>query len=89
MQPGPKLDDAKAVVDRSASEAGRDPASIGMEGRVSWGRDGLDPLVERVGQWRDVGASHVAINTMGSGFASVDDHLEALASAAAALGVAG
>ncbi len=88
VQPGPKLDDAKAVVDGSAVEAGRDPASIGMEGRVSWGRDGLDALVERVGRWRDAGASHVSINTTGSGFASVDDHLEALASTAAALGVA-
>jgi hypothetical protein len=88
VQPGPKLDEAKAVVDRSAVDAGRDPASIGMEGRVSWGRDGLDPLVDRVGQWRDVGASHVSINTMGSGFASVDDHLEALASAAQALKLA-
>ncbi len=88
VQPGPKLDDAKAVVDRSAVEAGRDPASIGMEGRASWGRDGLDALVERVGLWRETGASHLSINTMGSGFASVDDHLEALTSAAEALGVA-
>jgi probable F420-dependent oxidoreductase len=87
VQPGPKLDEAKAVVDRSAVEAGRDPASIGMEGRVSWDRDGLDRLVERVGKWRDTGASHVSINTMGAGFASVDDHLEALAAAAAALDV--
>src|SRR5258706_14278638 len=33
-QPGPKLEDAKAVVDRSAADAGRDPASIGMQGPV-------------------------------------------------------
>jgi probable F420-dependent oxidoreductase len=85
VQPGPKLDEAKAVVDGSAVEAGRDPASIGMEGRVSWDRDGVDRLVERVGKWRAAGASHVSINTMGAGFASVDDHLEALSSTAEAL----
>jgi probable F420-dependent oxidoreductase len=88
VQPGPKLVEAKAVVDRSAEEAGRDPASIGMEGRVSWGREGLDALVGRVGAWRDTGASHVSINTMGSGFASVDDHLDALTRTAEALGIA-
>ena len=36
--PGPKLDDARAVVDAAAKEAGRDPAAIGMEGRVTLGR---------------------------------------------------
>src|SRR3954468_6830521 len=35
--PGPKLDEARAIVDGAAREAGRDPASLGMEGRVSWG----------------------------------------------------
>ena len=85
VQPGPKLDEAKAVVDGAAAEAGRDPASIGMEGRVSWDRDGVDRLVERVGKWRAAGASHVSINTMGAGFASLDDHLKALSTVAEAL----
>ena len=54
---------------------------------MSWGREGLDALVGRVAAWRAVEASHVSINTMGSGFASVDDHLKALTSTAEALGV--
>src|SRR3954468_14232001 len=37
VPPGPKLDEARAIVDGAAREAGRDPASLGMEGRVSWG----------------------------------------------------
>jgi len=38
VPPGPKLDQARTVVERAAAEAGRDPASLGMEGRVaaSW-----------------------------------------------------
>lgn len=82
VPPGPKLDEAKAVVDAAATEAGRDPAAIGMEGRASWGAEGADGVVGDVARWRDAGATHLSINTMGAGFASVDDHLAALAAAA-------
>ena len=88
VQPGPDLDAARAVVDQAARDAGRDPASLGMEGRVSWGDGGADELAERAGRWRDAGATHVSVNTMRAGLASVDDHLGALASAAEALGLA-
>jgi probable F420-dependent oxidoreductase len=87
VPPGPQLDEVKAIVDTAAREAGRDPALIGMQGRVSWGPGGVDALVADVQQWRTANGSHVAINTMGMGFASVDDHLDALATAAEGLGV--
>jgi probable F420-dependent oxidoreductase len=87
MAPGPGLDEAKAIVDAAAIEAGRDPAGIGMQGRADLGPDGLDALLEDVGKWRRVGATHVAINTMGSGFASVHEHLAAQAAAADRLGL--
>jgi probable F420-dependent oxidoreductase len=85
--PGAKLDDARAVVDAAAKEAGRDPADIGMEGRVSWGEGGVTTLAEHVERWRATGASHLSINTMGAGFESVDAHLDALAEAAGAVGL--
>jgi probable F420-dependent oxidoreductase len=81
MQPGPQLDEARELVQRAATEVGRDPASIGMEGRVTWGGD-ADKLADALSSWADAGASHVSINTMGAGLRSVDDHLAALASAA-------
>jgi probable F420-dependent oxidoreductase len=87
VPPGPKLDEAKAVIERAAKESGRDPASIGMEGRVSWADGGVDRLTDHVGRWQKAGASHVAINTMGAGLASVDDHLGVLTTAAEALGL--
>jgi probable F420-dependent oxidoreductase len=85
VPPGPALDAARAIVDEAARAAGRDPSALGMEGRVSWTADGVDKLVDHVGRWRAVGASHVSINTMGAGLGSVDGHLAALAAAADAL----
>jgi len=82
-----RLDEAKSVVDQAAAEAGRDPAELGMEGRVSWGDGGAEQVAERVGRWRDAGASHVSVNTMGAGLATVDEHLGALTGVAAALGL--
>jgi probable F420-dependent oxidoreductase len=88
VPPGPKLEEAKAIVERASIEAGRDPASLGMEGRASWGVGGVDKLIDHVERWRTAGANHVSVNTMGAGLGSVDDHLEALSLAATALELA-
>jgi len=85
VAPGSRLDEARAIIDQAATDAGRDPASLGMEGRVSWGPEGIDKLLDHVGRWRDAGASHLGINTMGAGFRSVDEHLSALTTVAEAL----
>ena len=86
VQPGPRLDEAVAAVAAGAEEAGRDPAVIGMEGRLDW-RGDLDELIRRVDGWREAGASHLSINTMHAGLATVDDHLEVLGRVAAGLGI--
>src|SRR5207244_4330666 len=78
-------DRGRRMVEQAARQAGRDPASMGMEGRVSWGERGAETLMHHVQKWRGAGATHVSVNTMGAGLASVDDHLAALASAAGAL----
>jgi len=77
MSPGPELDEARGIVDQAAIAAGRDPAAIGMEGRINW-RGDVDATVREVKAWQDAGASHVSINTMGAGLGGVDDHLAAL-----------
>jgi probable F420-dependent oxidoreductase len=79
--PGPKLEQALQEVAQAATEVGRDPAQIAMEGRVSWNGN-ADDLAAGLRAWANAGASHVSINTMGAGLASVDDHLRALTSAA-------
>jgi probable F420-dependent oxidoreductase len=87
VPPGPGLDEAKAIVHAAAEAAGRDPSALGMEGRVTWGPDGAGDVVRQVTRWRDAGASHVSVNTMGTGLGSADGHLSALAAVASALGL--
>ncbi len=87
VRPGPQLDEAREIIARAAAEAGRDPAAIGMEGRVSWGVGGAERLIDHVERWRAAGASHVSVNTMGAGLDSVDSHLKTLTIIAEALRV--
>ena len=86
MGPGPGLDEARVVVERAAVEAGRDPASIGMEGRVDW-RGDSEATINELKAWAEAGASHVTVNTMGAELRTVDDHLAALSEVAASLPV--
>jgi probable F420-dependent oxidoreductase len=83
MAPGPQLDGARQIVTEAAVEAGRDPASLGMEGQLRWQED-QDKLAAAMRQWQHAGATHLSVNTMGAGFRTVDDHLAALATAAEA-----
>jgi probable F420-dependent oxidoreductase len=86
IQPGPKLDEARSIIETAAAQAGRDPSTLGMDGRVAWTGD-IGALVAGVARWEQSGATHVSINTMRAGLATVDDHLAVLAQAAAELGV--
>jgi alkanesulfonate monooxygenase SsuD/methylene tetrahydromethanopterin reductase-like flavin-dependent oxidoreductase (luciferase family) len=80
VPPGHGLEEARAMVEEAAAGAGRDPAKLGLEGRVSWGDGGAEKLAEQAGRWREAGATHLSINTMGAGLASIEDHLDALES---------
>jgi probable F420-dependent oxidoreductase len=82
VSPGPDLDEALQAIADGAADAGRDPAAIGMDGRVTWRGDEAQ-LAERLTQWQQYGATHVAVNTMGAGLRTADEHLSALATAAA------
>jgi len=85
VPPGERLEEARAIIRQAAVEAGRDPDALGIEGRVGWETGDVDRLGRQAGKWRDAGASHLGVNTMGAGLGSVDDHLAALAKAADAL----
>jgi hypothetical protein len=82
MSPGPALDEARAAVERAAVAAGRDPATLGMEGRVDY-RQGRDRVAQELAAWSAAGATYVSINTMGAGLGGVDGHLAALEAVAA------
>ena len=91
VPPGHGLEEARATVEGAAREAGRDPATLGMEGRVSLAAGPADAALakalEHAGRWREAGASHLSVNTMGAGLGGVDGHLRALAEVARALGL--
>jgi alkanesulfonate monooxygenase SsuD/methylene tetrahydromethanopterin reductase-like flavin-dependent oxidoreductase (luciferase family) len=84
VPPNDKLDAAMAVIAQAARDAGRDPATIGMDGRVNWAGD-VDRAVEHVGRWRAAGATHLSVNTMNVGVGGVDAHLAVLERVAEAI----
>jgi len=78
---GPPSDAMRQAIEnlhRYLQQEGRDPASFGIEARVS-ARDGnLDDWIRQTEAWRSFGATHISINTMGAGFTSTSDHIEAI-----------
>lgn len=81
VAPGPKLEESLEILRTAAVEAGRDPASIGLEGRISFRRDEQARVVAERDGWRAEHASHVGVNTMGAGLKTVDEHIAALGEA--------
>jgi probable F420-dependent oxidoreductase len=58
-------------------EAGRDPNAFGLEARVTW-RGDIDEIAAELEAWRALGATHVAVNTMGAGIEGAHGHLDVL-----------
>jgi probable F420-dependent oxidoreductase len=61
-----------------AREAGRDPASIGIEGRAGIATGGPDDWAKAVEAWQQMGASHLGVNTMSAGLDSPAKHIDAI-----------
>jgi probable F420-dependent oxidoreductase len=59
-----------------ALQAGRDPESIGIEGRLNLRQGNLDDWRQQVEGWQQIGATHLSINTMGMGLPSPRAHIE-------------
>ncbi|HYP20936.1 MAG TPA: LLM class F420-dependent oxidoreductase [Chloroflexia bacterium] len=62
----------------AAEQAGRDPNSLGIEARISLAQGGPDDWRQRYESWRDLGATHISVNTMGMGLTSPDEHISAI-----------
>ncbi|BCL77930.1 F420-dependent oxidoreductase [Ktedonobacteria bacterium brp13] len=61
-----------------AEEVGRDPKTIGIEARVSTSDGDIEQLVGWTDQWRELGATHISLNTMNSGYKTPQEHLAAI-----------
>jgi probable F420-dependent oxidoreductase len=62
-----------------ARECGRDPATIGIEGRMYIYGEDPQAWVDDLKRWEEMGASHVAVNTHLTGVRGVDEHVRKLA----------
>lgn len=59
-------------------EAGRAPDALGIEARVSASDGTLDDLLRWTDAWRNMGATHISLNTMGAGYKSPSEHIDAI-----------
>jgi probable F420-dependent oxidoreductase len=75
--------DAKAAetLDRLRTyirDAGREPEDVGIEGRVSMFNTPEGEWQAAIAAWRDLGVTHLSLNTMGAGLSSPQGHIDAL-----------
>ena len=61
-----------------AREAGRDPSGIGIEGRITFGAASAEGWMKDVNAWRELGATHLSLNTMKAGLRTPADHIDAI-----------
>ncbi|NEA34890.1 LLM class F420-dependent oxidoreductase [Streptomyces sp. SID13031] len=75
-QSGPNAEARRQVelVKAAAVEAGRDPADIGFEARLSLGKVPEKEWPDFIEGWRELGATHLCVNTMNMGLAKPEDH---------------
>ena len=59
-------------------EAGRDPSSFGIEGRLQAGTGTPDDWLATVQEWRELGATHLSVTTAGAGLHGPDAHVQRL-----------
>lgn len=74
-------DKCRAMIEKIRAytrEAGRDPSSIGIEGRLAIGQRSEEEWAKDVEAWQSLGATHVTANTMKAGFSSPSGHVEAI-----------
>lgn len=59
-------------------EAGREPGDVPVEGRVTSARGAPDEWVRGAEIFREMGMTSVELTTMGAGYTTLDEHLDAL-----------
>ncbi len=77
----PPDETAREMVEKTreyARAAGRDPAAIGYEARVSIAGTTPDEWARQVEGWRAIGATHLTVNTMKAGLNTPQEHIDAI-----------
>ena len=74
-------DKCRAMIEKIRAytrEAGRDPRSVGIEGRIMIGQGSPEQWTKEIQAWKELGATHVTANTMKAGLSSPSGHVEAI-----------
>jgi probable F420-dependent oxidoreductase len=61
-----------------AGEAGRDPATIGIEGRISIANRASEEWANEALMWKNLGATHLSVNTMKADLPNPSAHIDAI-----------
>ena len=61
-----------------ARQENRDPDSIGLESWISIGNRPQEAWIKNVSAWKDLGATHISVNTMKAGLTSPEAHIDAI-----------
>jgi probable F420-dependent oxidoreductase len=75
-------------LDQYLADAGRSRAEFGLEARIPYGEGRTGDWQALCAGWAALGATHFSLNTMGAGFATPAEHLQAARTFAEAMGLA-
>jgi probable F420-dependent oxidoreductase len=76
--PNEKAREQIARIHQAAEEAGRDPQTIGIEARLTLGAVPEQDWQAFANGWRELGATHLGINTMNMGLSHPEEHAQVL-----------
>ena len=65
-------------LDRFLEEAGRSRQDFGLEPRISYSTGDTSAWAAAVSEWQAAGATHLLFNSMGSGFKTPQEHIQAI-----------
>ena len=77
----PLDENARPIMDQLQtyiSDAGREPSDVGIEARLEFSRMNWEEMAEAIETWRDLGATHIGINTMRADLKTPEDHIKVL-----------
>ncbi|PKB79365.1 MAG: LLM class F420-dependent oxidoreductase [SAR202 cluster bacterium Io17-Chloro-G9] len=78
FQPDSAGQERIAEMRQYAKDAGRDPMSIGIEGRLNIADGNPEIWNKGAAAWDESGATHLSVNTMRAGLKGPDQHIEAI-----------
>jgi probable F420-dependent oxidoreductase len=77
-QPDEQMKQAFERLHRYLQEAGRAPSALGIQAQVNANEGNPNEWLHQTKQWQALGATHMCLNTMGAGFTSLQQHLDAI-----------